>query len=497
LAATSNLSKFLQKARTRFLIGLFLDQAAISALVGAVGVILLLLVGTQLLDWYWPAILFAASLLVGVLRTRRGLLSRYSLAQVVDRRLGLHDGISTSIYFRESGQPVPEAVDTVEHQVIARLRDEDVVRAVPIRVPRSVYAMSAVLLMAGGMLALRYGLTQSLDLRPPLARFDFNFFESTPPVEAAARKSEIQERFDQQLKQLGLSLEDLESPESRGEKPVEETVQTLPAPDGDQADAEGGQRTGEKGAPEGTEPGDGSENTELSTGADKTDPGDSETAAASQGKENSAPKEGKSGSRGSQENSGLMNKMRDALANLMNKLKTPSRGESQQQASSDKSGQEGAARQDSKQSGMQAQGRSQSEGQPSPDQAGDQPGDGDNLAANQPKAGDKSADQPGSEDAKSGMGKQDGSKDITDAEQLAAMGKISEIFGKRASQISGEITVEVPSGRQQLKTDYSDKKALHADVGGEVNRDEIPLMYQPYIQRYFEEVRKMRSKVKN
>ena len=88
------------------------------------------------------------------------------------------------------------------------------------------------------------------------------------------------------------------------------------------------------------------------------------------------------------------------------------------------------------------------------------------------------------------MGKSDGDKTIQDAEQLAAMGKISEIFGKRAAEIKGEMSVEVPSGKQQLRTAYSRSSATHSGAITESNRNEIPLMYQTYVQRYFEEVRK-------
>ena len=89
------------------------------------------------------------------------------------------------------------------------------------------------------------------------------------------------------------------------------------------------------------------------------------------------------------------------------------------------------------------------------------------------------------------MGKQDGNKDLADAEQLAAMGKISEIIGKRSAQLTGEMTVEVPSGKQQLKTAYTRKHAAHGDTGGELSREEIPLNLQPYVQRYFDEIRKI------
>jgi hypothetical protein len=142
------------------------------------------------------------------------------------------------------------------------------------------------------------------------------------------------------------------------------------------------------------------------------------------------------------------------------------------------------------QQGQQSKSQAKDGSQSQQGQEGDQDGEGEKSAGEKSQAGDKSSDRPGSQDSKSGMGQTEGDKAIKDAEQLAAMGKISEIFGKRAQQVTGEITVEVSSGKQQLKTAWSDRKALHADTGAEVNRDEIPLAYQTYIQRYFEEVRK-------
>ena len=71
------------------------------------------------------------------------------------------------------------------------------------------------------------------------------------------------------------------------------------------------------------------------------------------------------------------------------------------------------------------------------------------------------------------------------------MGKISEIIGKRASTVSGEMMVEVQSGKnQQLRTNYTNTTAAHGEADGDVTRDEIPLSLQPYVQQYFEQVRK-------
>lgn len=191
-----------------------------------------------------------------------------------------------------------------------------------------------------------------------------------------------------------------------------------------------------------------------------------------------------------------MAKMKDALADLMNKLKSPSQGSDSQQSSQSPTQAKGP-QPNSGQKGTQGQSKSQAEGDPAPDQQGNNDGEGDDkTASNQSRSGDKNSERPAGQDAKSGMGKQDGAKDIKEAEQLAAMGKISEIFGKRAAQINGEITVEVPAGKQQLKTAYSDRRAQHGDASGEVNRNEIPLMYQTYVQRYFEEVHRQSAKPK-
>ncbi len=116
---------------------------------------------------------------------------------------------------------------------------------------------------------------------------------------------------------------------------------------------------------------------------------------------------------------------------------------------------------------------------------------GENSQTAQGRGSDRNPERNPSEDEKSGIGKSDGNKDIRAAEQLAAMGKISELFGKRQANLTGEVLVEVNSSRQQgLKTQYSDRRAAHSEAGGEIHRDEIPLIYQQYVQQYFDEVRK-------
>ena len=68
------------------------------------------------------------------------------------------------------------------------------------------------------------------------------------------------------------------------------------------------------------------------------------------------------------------------------------------------------------------------------------------------------------------------------------MGKLAEIIGKRSASVTGDMVVENPSGKQGLKTDYSRRMGQHADLGGEINRDEIPLMYQQYVREYMQQI---------
>jgi hypothetical protein len=438
------------------------------------------------MDWYWPVLLFAGGLAVGLYRARKRRLTRYGVAQVVDARLGLQDRLSTIVWFRELSGESPATLMTVERQAQESLHADDAVRAVPVQMPKQAWASLALVLVAAGLVGVRYGVLRSLDLGAPLARIDLSAFQPEPKVQAASKKSAIQERYEQQLKELGINADDLEKQE--GVQPIEANVPAI-AEEGAQQDPSAKQKGDTKqSAPEGTE---GAEDGEQSQGETK-ESADAETAdqQAQQGKPQGQQKQPpQNAKQGQGSDNSLMNKMRDALANMLNKLKSQPQSEQQMAANQQNSQQQPGRQGQQSQQGMQSKSKSQGEGQQG-QQEGEQDPDGQKSASDKSRAGEKSSDRPGSQDSKSGMGLSDGEKEIREAEQLAAMGKISEIFGKRAQEITGEISVEVASGKQQLKTAWSERKALHSDTGAEINRDEIPLAYQRYIQRYFEEVRK-------
>ena len=179
----------------------------------------------------------------------------------------------------------------------------------------------------------------------------------------------------------------------------------------------------------------------------------------------------------SDESSSLLIKAEDAVENLFSSL-TPPR----------------SLPDDRPQSGKDQKGQQQAKGKPGGGQPGDSPEGqpGEEARDSQDSQGksegardtEQATRQPGS-----GIGSQDGDKDIRLAEQLAAMGKISEIIGKRSANVTGEATVEVRSTSQQLRTPYAPRGAEHSQGGAEIGRDEIPAALQPYVERYFEEVR--------
>ncbi|MGH9581680.1 MAG: hypothetical protein ACRD4O_01945, partial [Bryobacteraceae bacterium] len=102
----------------------------------------------------------------------------------------------------------------------------------------------------------------------------------------------------------------------------------------------------------------------------------------------------------------------------------------------------------------------------------------------------QASSRKGSE-AKSGIGSQNGEKDLRRAEELAAMGKLAEILGKRSADLTGEMTVRSVSGTAALRTRDTRRLGRHEDLGGEIQRNEVPPMYRDYVRRYMEEARKV------
>src|SRR5690242_15773949 len=86
-------------ARRRLFNNELLSQGANAASAALLAFILLLLVGTQVLNWQWTLLLPLAAASIGVYRARKRLPPLYGVAQMVDARLHLADTLSTAVFF--------------------------------------------------------------------------------------------------------------------------------------------------------------------------------------------------------------------------------------------------------------------------------------------------------------------------------------------------------------------------------------------------------------
>ena len=437
---------------------------------------LLLIAGTQILSFFWPAALFAGGAIFGLIRLRGRLPSAYQVAQSLDARLHLRDLLSTAWHFEKSSNRSPFAPLVLDQAAETALTIQPA-DAVPLAWPRNRYWALGFAVLALGALGWRYGRLQTLDLRAPLVelRFDpFSAFTGAPPVQAKKLTPPgVQAPID-----TSANSNDPLSPE----KFPENAMMSIPDPEGPGktlANQAGEKRDGRTSSEQGsTEEGDVADGNESK-------PGENSGDAPSNSKQQ--PGEGKPPAANKDSNS-LLDKMRDALANLMDKLKSES--SSQQQTASSQAGKQNTPGGQKGQKGQKSPGKDPTQGDPNSDaqaQAGQEASDqqGQKSAQADPNASDNSSNQE-----KSGIGRQDGKKDTDLAEQLDAMGKISEILGKRAQNLQGEITVEVTTTKQQLRTPYLQRGAAHAESGGEIHRDEVPLHLQEFVQNYYDQLRK-------
>ncbi|MCU1335288.1 MAG: hypothetical protein JWO19_869 [Bryobacterales bacterium] len=470
MASLPTLTDLLQRARRRLFGQLVLDKGALALVIGMAGAILLLLIGTQILDWYWPVLLLAASLGVGIYRLRKSLPSFYKLAQQIDSRLGLADSLSTAVHFADHPEPGREAVCECQRRDAELVAQRvDIREALP--PSRSRYLLPAVglALVAFGLFAVRYAVTGSMSLEPSLLRIAYDSFFGPPPQQLAKNQAKrlnmVQQPFDPGNPEASSTATDQQPEDLLDTKDSSDAVDPAGGDDNAKqaADKEGDQNGGDS-SKQGQDKGNDKEGKQ----SDKGSKDGQQKEGGDQDKQGNNPSEG-----------GVLDKIKDALANMLNKMKPNSAPKAQQNAKNqpnDKNGEKGdKQQQESQNAGAEAN--------PESNPGGDQNQAEDAKGNNQPG-------KPSSQESASGAGSKDGDKAAKDAEALKAMGQISEVLGKRSATVTGEVMVEVGSTKQQLKTPWADRQAGHTESGGEIHRDEVPLIFQPFVERYFEEIRK-------
>ena len=483
-----------RQARRRILGNELFRQGAHSGSAALGAFILLLLFGTQILSWQFLLLIPLGAAALGVYAVKKRLPSTYVVAQLVDQRMALADSLSTALFFHEVKPDAPVAADVrrAQFEEAGRLAEKvDVREAVPYRMPRSAYTMAGLLAVALSLFGLRYGISRQLDLKQPIANFLPDSLTGGKPVHQAS-STRRNPKETPLTPDEGNWTPDQDRQDPVQQEPNQETQTPGEALSVANAKSDAKSLPGQKSAEQADD--------QMATDDEVSQGGG---AASKNGQENQYGKQGdaKSGPADKQpsgdrkegntegENS-LMNKMKDAFQNLLSKVKPQQNQQSQQQQGN----QEQSAKQ-GKQPGSKQQngkdGQAEKGGQQGDAQEGEDGQEAQNSENAQQGKGQGKSDSPqGTKQPGSGIGSQDGDKAIRNAEQLAAMGKISEILGKRAATVSGEATVEVQSTRQQLRTPYAQRDAEHKQSGAEISRDEVPVALQPYVQQYFEQLRK-------
>ncbi|MGH9667150.1 MAG: hypothetical protein ACRD9L_22225, partial [Bryobacteraceae bacterium] len=178
------LTELLKRARARHFALLLADQTSFCLALVMGAAIVLLLAGTELLAWYWLAVIFGGGLAIGIWRIARRFPSHYRLAQRLDRGLDLDDTLSTAFHFRQNPGTSNPAIREEQRRRADRVaRRADVRRAMPFSAPRSIYWTTGLAVAAFSLVGIRYGVTRTMDLRQGMVKIAFDtFFPQTTHV---------------------------------------------------------------------------------------------------------------------------------------------------------------------------------------------------------------------------------------------------------------------------------------------------------------------------
>lgn len=467
------LQELIRNARRRLLFNEVLKEFALSAALAVGGLALLLTFGTRYLQG-WVVALFAAAVIVwAAVKLRRHLPGDYAAAVWLDSQANLHDSLSTAHYFATKHgalSPEAEAILLAQRgQAEAAATGVDIAVAVPFRFPKALYGLAALLFVSTGLIGLRYFYGHDLNLNAPITEILFQDLAATKsPKAKTGKKLEKQPDYDEArslLSKLGLGANLDEKQDQKLDEALADALKSADKTPGTGDDAKPEQKKDD-------DPLDAPKDASKNEGAQ---PGDNSRNPASQ--QGNSP--GQTGpATGERAEKSLLSKLKDAMDNMM--------GAPGPQGDKKSGG------------GKQQQSKPSSQAQP-----GQQPGesnDDDNKTAADGEAsgnaqksnspGKTSGNSPDKQEGPSAAGSEDGEKAVKAAAQMKAMGKISELIGKRSEQVTGESMIDVQSGNQHLQTAYKDKAATHGEGTGDVSRDEIPLSEQGYVQEYFQQVRK-------
>ncbi len=495
-ASEDRLEAVVLGGRKRLLLQAALRDTLLCVTIAMAGLAALLAVGT---DYFPPALLWlfaAAGVAAGVVRWKRSQPKPYGVAQLLDRRWQTDDQVSTAYYFlRESARSGP-AAEQQRSTASDLAAAGDLAAALPLRFPRAAWGVLAMLALSALLLVVRYWLQPQLALNRPLPAMLMQAAlgpdHDQPDAAAVETEPEHQRPDDQEVAPPLNDEGETRNPPARPTPPdAAEAPQALNAPidplnveipeveglsvdepSGDPMDynslvdaKQQGNQKGERGKSP-SEAGKSSEpDSEQADQQAKSDPWNQ-----------------------NQENNSLLDRLKEAFQNMLSKMNMePPKGPQSQQADSDSSsnaesnGEKAEASDGAAQGGSSESGEAKMEGGESGQPSAQQSAQGQ---------GGNNSEQAGEGQPASSAGGNDGSKDVAEQAKIdQTMGRLEELYSRRAEEMHGEVMIETETAKQSARTPSQSKTAGHQDLGGTVSRDAIPLAYQSYIQSYFQNLR--------
>ena len=454
MPSPSPLPALLKKARQRSIRHLVLHQLVLTLAIVLGGAALILLAGTDSIHWLWLVVLAVVSFAAAMVLARRQVPSLYDAAQTIDARLKLADTLSTAAFFSQAPAVDDESIRQAQRRQAETLAESvNLQSALPLKRPRFLYPAIALAAVVGGVFLLRFALLGSFDPRTPLVQnaYDGLFRPTKQQAKAGGQPEDGNQPGDGRE-------ESKDSPKNNdfAGDPSAQSDPTAPDKKSDQNSQQAKNKD---------QSGDSQNN-----GKDQQD-----SASADENKQGDKQQEGNQGAK-SQQDPSLLNKVREALNDMLNKMKSaPNESAKNQQGD-----QQNPAEQ---QNGPDAQAQDKGDSQPA--QNGKQSSDAQDGTNN-------SQSKP-SQEQQNGIGSQEGEKAAKLAAELKAMGKIAELLGKRAENVKGAVMVEVGTTKQQLKTQITQNQTAHTDAGSEIHRDQVPPAYEQFVQKYYENIRKSSS----
>jgi hypothetical protein len=461
------IAALLRRARRRLALASAATAATFALAVALAGSALVLITGDQVLPW--PAVLWSALAALGLALYRewRRFPDPATIARRIDTALANHDLLATATYVlsRPNNSVLAPAITAAAGAFAA---GADISAAMPWRWPGPARACGALLAVVAALGGLRYGLLHSIDTHPPLAGLSRDPFTGRfLPSRGAPRP---------------LAPRPLAPISPEPDRPADVVAHHLPPEELNNYETVGQTTAGLRmpNAPA---------NNANARSSGARAPGRNDEAQAPNDEAAPQPESGPSRSTGppaadpaQQRNEGLLDRVKNAIASIMDRIRTEP-GEGQNPAESTP----GAAAQRRPDHAPEAGRTPHAEHSASDSPPGDQAGENDQ---NGKSSATGAAPPEAANQRRSGAGSQEGNKALAQAEEQQAVGKLSELIGKRSLQVKGEISVEVEAAdNRRLSTPLLDRNARHADRGGVLSRDEVPLRLQPFIRRYYEKLR--------